>query len=197
MSRVTTAILVLGLLSAPCAFAQATDTTATDSSAFARSYWSLGGLYHANHNDYDLVLVGGQAWPLGGNGGWTVRAGLAAGVSFYGYNDTGLILGPQLALERVLTGDRLELGPGQPLELYALVGGAAYSGWNLPESVDRRAWVPSASAGLGLRFRSKTASDPIVTLELYYEERFSGFDPRLFIRFDYMHPRGRRSKATN
>lgn len=198
MSRITTAILALGLLAAPPLRAQVADTAAAaDSSAFAGSYWSIGGLYYANDNRYDLMLVGGQAWPFGDTGGWTLRAGLGTAVVFYGYNDTGFMVGPQLALERVLTGDRLELGPGQPLELYAAVGGAAYAGWNLEESTRPREWVPAASAGVGLRFRGKAASEPIVTLELYYEERFSDFNPRLFLRVDYMHPRGQARPATN
>lgn len=193
MSRITSTILALGLLAASSVYAQDADTTAVaaDSSTIARSYWTLGGLYYASNNDYDLMVIGGQAWPLGANGGWTVRAGIGTGVTFYGLNDTGFILGPQLALERVLTGDRIEISRGQPLELYALIGGAAYSGWNLEESTGGRTWVPAVSGGVGLRFRAKAASDPMVTLELYYEERFADFDPRLFIRFDYMHPRGR------
>ncbi|HEX7118049.1 MAG TPA: hypothetical protein VF212_04640 [Longimicrobiales bacterium] len=202
MRRLTSTLLALALLAAESpADAQvtdstaATDATAVDSTGFAGSYWTLGGLYYANNNDYDLMLFGGQAWPLGAGGGWTLRAGLGTGVSFYGLSDTGAMAGAQLGLERVLTGDRLELRSGQPLELYALLGGAAYAGWNLTPAQEGTALVPAASAGLGLRFRGTAASDPMLTLELYYEERFSDFDPRLFIRFDYMHPRGA-SRAT-
>ncbi len=194
MSRLTSIILALGLLAASTVHAQVTDTAtavADSTSTFARSYWTFGGLYYADNTDYELMVAGGQAWPLGKNGGWTIRAGLGTGFTFYGINDTGFVLGPQFALERVLTGDRIEISRGQPLELYALVGGAAYSGWNLKETADGRAWVPAATAGVGLRFRAKASSDPMVTLELYYEERLADFEPRLFIRFDYMHPRGR------
>ncbi|HEX6938748.1 MAG TPA: hypothetical protein VF158_05005 [Longimicrobiales bacterium] len=189
--RRSSILLALGLpLAAAPARAQTPDTAAAvDTATFAGSYWTFGGSYHSDNRDYDLMAFGGQAWPFGG-GGWTLRAGLGAGVSFYGFNDTGALVGGQVALERVLSGDRLELRRGQPLELYALVGGAAYTGWNLEGDPDGRPLIPVASAGLGLRFRGTAAHDPMLTLELYYEERFSDFEPRLFIRFDYMHPRG-------
>ena len=64
MSRITTAVLALGLLAAPPLRAQVADTAAAaDSTAFAGSYWAISGLYYANNNNYDLMLVGGQAWP--------------------------------------------------------------------------------------------------------------------------------------
>ncbi len=191
MRRLTSTLVTLGLFTATSSVnAQQSDTTeAVDLPAFAGSYWTFGGLYRADNRDYDLMVFGGQAWPFGG-GGWTLRAGVGTGVTFYGFNDTGALAGGQFGLERMLTGDRLELRSGQPLELYALLGGATYAGWNLTESQDGTVLIPVASAGLGLRFRGAAAKDPMVTLELYYEERFSDFEPRLFIRFDYLHPRG-------
>ncbi len=161
-----------------------------DSSTVAGSYWTFGGLYYANDNNYDLLAFAGQSWPFGNHGRWTLRAGLGAGVSFWGYNDAGLMGGVQAGLERVLTGDMIQLRDGQPLEIYALLGGSAYAGRNLVEKPGETALVPAASAGLGVRWRGGKPSDPMVRLELYHEERFSDFGSRLFIRFDYLTPRG-------
>ena len=198
--------LVLGLLAATSPVAarqqsptqqsqQPTDSSATleldeNARSVAGSYWTFGGLYYAENNNYDLMAFVGQSWPLGRNGGWTMRAGLGAGISFYGYNDAGALSGLQVGLERVLTGDIIQLRNGEPLEIYAVVGGGAYAGWKLQENPEGTQLVPVASAGIGVRWRGGAPHDPMVRLELYREERFSGFDERLYLRFDYLRPRG-------
>lgn len=192
MLRTYPCLLALILSAGGSLRAQEADT-ANDASTpeFAASYWTFGGMYRAaDRNEYDIMLFAGQSWPLNDGGGWTLRGGLGAGVVFWALNDTGLLGGLQLALERTLTGDRIQLNDGRPLEIYAVAGGSGYAGWKLPEAPQATKLVPAVSAGLGVRVRGDEAHEPMVRLELYYEERFADFEPRLFIRLDYLSPRG-------
>lgn len=173
----------------------AANRLATSATTFANSYRTYNfWLGHGGEvGEQDLFFTAGRAYLWGARGGWTLRGGLGAGVSFWGtVRDIGALLGGRLGLVRTWTGDYLDIGA--PTELYAVVDGGAYVAWNMEETPSERSLIPIASVGAGLRFRGERE---LATLELLWEERIGAWAPRLVWRLGIHMPRGDRPRPAS
>ncbi|HEX7052092.1 MAG TPA: hypothetical protein VF188_17925 [Longimicrobiales bacterium] len=193
MNRSYPALLAMAvLLSAAPAQSQECDSSCGLGSGSFRTYGLL--LHNANTGqEVDLLGAFGFMLPRGRDGRWMPRIDLVAGPSFYNgaRPETGLITGIHIGLARALTGDYLELGPGYPIELYGMVGGAGYLGWHLEEAPEDAEFFPALSFAFGLRGRGNSATSRMIMIELLREERFGRWNPRLYLRITVTSPLGR------
>lgn len=150
----------------------------------ASSYRTFSILVRPETNENDLLFSAGHLVVRSSAGGWMVRVDGIGGPTFYTSTPRtfGWMVGSQLGVARVWTGEYLEFGDAA-VELFVTAGGGAYYAWRLAETPGERGIVPVVTAGAGLRFREPTPGAQLVMLELLREERIGVWGSRVYLRF--------------